>query len=191
MRESIKTTRPLLKVFVGEDEGAFKAKQLRYYGDTVLSYVTKAVSANLSASEAPTAILLRKLNFTMATGDTLEGQILAKMGLQNQAANYSSWSYPKEKEPDLNPNIIFYHSGMDVAQITASNYYKLTSAVKNQKLYPVDMTAFERQSPYMFQVLESMARTAFPEALTAEKPSVVLPELLETRLAEKKKWFFF
>jgi iron complex transport system substrate-binding protein len=180
----------LLTIFSGAEQGPAKAAQLRYYGQTVVTYVSEAVSGSLGEA-APSAILLRSMSFTMATGDTLEGELLSGMGLVNQADPYTGWSYPAQMEPDLNPDVIFYHSGIDPAALAENGYYKQTGAVRDQRLYAVDMTAFERQSPYLFETLEQMARAAFPEAFTEPRPSVVLPELLEPPPEEPKKRFFF
>lgn len=48
----------------------------------------------------------------IATGDSFEGYILELLGTQNWGADYTNYSYPQEKEVDLNPDVIFYN-GME------------------------------------------------------------------------------
>lgn len=66
----------------------------------------------------------------IATGDSFEGYILELLGTQNWGADYTNYSYPQEKEVDLNPDVIFYNGMISGETIAASSCYKTTNAGK-------------------------------------------------------------
>lgn len=110
------------------------------------------------------AILLREIHYSMATGDTFEQQLLDMLGLHNEAQPYQKWLYPREKVAALEPDIIFAACNIDPKEIIDSVVYAPVAAVKNRKIMNIDLVAFERQSPRMFQILLEMAHFAYDVA---------------------------
>lgn len=109
----------------------------------------------------PTAIFLRMLDFTMATGDTFESKLLEEMGMTNLAANYGDWTFPKDNAAQLTPDLIISNSDITISILEQNPTYKGTQAVIKDRVVTVDMTAFERQVPRMFDELEKVADFLF------------------------------
>lgn len=174
----LKNYEVLAKTLGGLNRGQASDTQLRYYTDVTLNYI---FSSMRSITEGQTAIYLRDLDFTIATGDSLEGSLLSEMGFTNQGAEYVNWNFPKDKQGDLNPDYIFYASTIDPKNIQVSPYYKDTAAVKNDRLIPIDPTVFERQSPMMFDYLKNLLTEHFPDAFTEPRPSIIPPAPIEPK----------
>ncbi len=179
--------RMLCTAFEGSKAGNFKTEQLSLFVNVTLDYVNTAVSSALAPDERK-AIYLRQLPFVMATGDTLEGELLTAMGFKNQGDAHTGWNYPLEAEPDLNPNYIFCDESISLASLQSSDYYKKTSAVTYERIFTFDARAFERQSPRMFFALEDLMKEAFPDAFGTPKPSFVM-DLPEPEPAPPKTWW--
>lgn len=108
-------------------------------------------------------IYLRMTPLMMATGDTFEGTLLEELGIKNSAAEFTKWEYPQEKAVDLYPDVIFYDQTIDAQYLKDAQVYNTTDAVKNERCYEIDATAFERQSARMFDELETLFRSAYPD----------------------------
>lgn len=179
--------RLICTAFEGSQAGSLKAEQLSLFVTTTLDYVNDKVSSALS-SDNNQAIYLRQLPFVLATGDTLEGQLLTAMGFINQGDNFTGWNYPLEAEPDLNPDYIFCDESITVQDLQENDYYKKTSAVTHEQIFDFDAKMFERQSPKMFFELEHLMKKAFPTAFDTSKPSFVLP-MPEPEPEPEKTWW--
>ncbi len=118
----------------------------------------------LESHETPLrAILLREMSYGMATGDTLEGELLEMLGFRNEAENDTNWLYPRENVAALEPDVIFAAEDIQPQEVIESAVYAPVAAAKNQMVMNVDMTVFERQSPRMFQTLLEMAQFAYAQ----------------------------
>ncbi len=150
----------------GEENGEETFAPLRRRYDA-LTAAAETVEKKLSG------IYLRAAPLMMATGDTFEGELLEEIGIQNDAAEDTGWEYPADKAKDLYPDIIFYDKSVGEQYLKDNQVYNTTDAVKNERCYEVDATAFERQSARMFDELENMFRKAYPdvELGTAEPES--------------------
>ncbi|HWP51138.1 MAG TPA: ABC transporter substrate-binding protein [Clostridia bacterium] len=179
--------RLICTAFEGSKMGDLKTEQLALFVHTTLDYVNSAVAPALPKKENK-AIYLRQLPFVMATGDTLEGELLTDMGFVNQGETYTGWSYPLEAEPDLNPNYIFCDTSVSLQALQGSNYYQKTSAVTYEHIFTFDARIFERQSPRMFFELEDLMKKAFPDAFTMPKPSFVM-SMPEPEPETEKTWW--
>lgn len=179
--------RLLCTAFEGSKAGDFKTGQLSLFMDVTLDYVNTTVSSALTPEENK-AIYLRQLPFVMATGDTLEGQLLTAMGFNNQGGAHTGWNYPLEAEPELNPNYIFCDESIGLAALQSSDYYKKTSAVTYERIFTFDARVFERQSPRMFFVLEDLMKQAFPDAFKVPKPSFAI-DLPKPEPEPPKSWW--
>lgn len=121
------------------------------------------VAAAGGISQPVSGIYLRMVPLVMATGDTFEGKLLESVGIKNDAADFSGWAYPEDKAADLYPDVIFYDQSVDPQYLKENKVYNTTDAVKNGRCYPVDATAFERQSGRMFDELEKLFQEAYPD----------------------------
>ena len=109
----------------------------------------------------PGTVMIRLLDYTVATGDTLEGRLLEAIGLKNLASGYGQWVFPKEDAAALTPDLIVAHTPITIPVLEKNEVYKKTQAVIKDRVVNVDMTAFERQSPRMFDELERIALFAY------------------------------
>jgi iron complex transport system substrate-binding protein len=114
------------------------------------------------------AVLFFRLPYMVATGDTFEGSLLEMCGFENYAAEDTGWNYPLEKVPTFNPGVVFFDENISKTAVATGNLCVGTSAVNNDRLMPVRYSAFERQSPMMFDIMEDMAFFAYPGAFSAE-----------------------
>lgn len=114
-----------------------------------------------SRDEAATVIFLRMLDYTMATGDTFEHQLLKEMGFKNLAESYGDWAYPESKAADLAPTLIISDEAITIPVLEKNAVYKGTQAVIKDQVVTVDMEAFERQTPRLLDELERVADFLF------------------------------
>ena len=167
----------IARAFGGEVTGALREEQMRLYGQVMVEAALDAVLKGQPEAEKKTSIVwLRYMPLTMATGDTMLGEWLVKMGFENQADPYTNWHYPVEYEPDLNPDIILYDAIVLPEKIAAHDYYRRTNAVKNERLLMADCNPYDRQSPYMFYHLWDSMRAVFPEGF-GEMPTDITVEM--------------
>ena len=123
--------------------------------------LASAVQANVT--QRLKGVYVRVPDFTVATGDTLEGRLLSMIGIDNIAQEYGEWVFPADNASEFLPQIIFYDQSIDIQQFASSEVYKNLDAVKNNQLVPVESLLFERQSSRMFSLLEEMAAAAYPQ----------------------------
>lgn len=110
------------------------------------------------------ALYLRLMPFTVATGDTLESELMERVGFENIAAGQSGWVYdPVEaaategRAAFESLEIIFlYEKYVTITHLEQSDHYKrLQATLKDWYIY-VDGIAFERQSLRLLEELEKM-----------------------------------
>lgn len=158
----------LARLFGGEEGGKTKAGQVLDPYKRQLSKMEENIKSYLASGDKLRGAYLRMLDFTLATGDTLEGDILEMIGLQNEAAEYGEWTYPSDKAESLLPDVLFYDKSIAPEVLKERPAYKTVEAVKNERCYPVDSVIFERQGLRMFDTILEMASLAYSEAVTAQ-----------------------
>ncbi len=110
------------------------------------------------------AVYLRMLDFTVATGDTFEGAMLEAVGFENVAGAYGGWDYPLDFVGQYDPDVIFCNEDITIPMLEQNANYKGLQATIHDIVYSYDFTAFERQGKRMFDILEDMAKKAYPDA---------------------------
>lgn len=149
--------RQLFLALWGEVEGPRRAERFNQYLDKKVLNIQEA----LAQSETPTgrsALYLRELPSTGATGDTLEGELLELLGFENAAADSTGWVLPEELAPD----VVFYSSTLSAEKVGA--------AYPNAQLIPVNPLLFEQQTPSLLFQLFQLGREAYPDSF------VIAPE---------------
>lgn len=169
----LENCRLLVTAFEGSEKAQLRVEEIESFIDVTLNYISDEVKNQLGDTET-SAVILRKMSFTIATGDTLEGELIANIGFVNQAEPYTDWNYPLEKEPELNPDYIFCDGSIDIETLQKSKYYKATSAVTNGRVFEFDAQEFEKATPRMFFALEELMRDAFPDGFEEDKPNFVI-----------------
>jgi iron complex transport system substrate-binding protein len=118
------------------------------------------------------ALFLRLLDFNVATGDTLENELMTLIGLNNIAAGETDWLYDGEKangtgRADFEAIDVIYmdEDFVNIKMLEQSAFYKgLQATLKDWYLY-IDSIAFERQGLRMLDELEKMAAYAYPDVV--------------------------
>lgn len=116
-----------------------------------------------NGGEEKHALYLRMLDFTVATGDTLEDRLMQKIGLINAARDQLGWSYPMESagSEDLAAfegiEVLFLDRDyVTMPMLEQHIFYRSLSCVINDQYLYIDMDAFERQSLRMLDELGRM-----------------------------------
>lgn len=126
---------------------------------------SEKINAQLSGEKAK-AIYLQALDYTVATGDTFEQELFPLLGLVNIAEPYGDWAFPEAKDADYDPDVIFYDKEIKVESIKASKALKSTKAVKNNKLFPITISDFERQNVSMMNQIEELMEKLYPDVIS-------------------------
>jgi iron complex transport system substrate-binding protein len=114
--------------------------------------------------EPKVAVYLAQLDYTMATGDTLESELMEKVGFINIAKDQKGWEYPEEDanaEADREKfrKIDFIYCDRDsvtMPMMEKSEFWRgLNCVLKDYYLY-IDSTAFDLQTGRMLDELERM-----------------------------------
>lgn len=155
------------RLFEGEQAGAETGKA--FYNEQmgrVESVREKVDSYVRGGGKKLSAVYLRMLDFTVATGDTFEGAMLEAIGLENAAGAYGGWTYPLDFIGQYDPDVIFCNEDITIPMLEQNANYKGLQATIHDIVYSYPFTAFERQGKRMFDMLEDMAQKAYPDAFT-------------------------
>lgn len=123
------------------------------YWNGCMKLLDEAAEKVKTLENAEIALYLRIAELTVATADTLEGELLTRIGFVNSAEKYGSWTYPEEDIDKLLPDVIIADSGITEDELEKSDIYMNCPAVKNNMIVRTDMEVFERQSSEMFETL--------------------------------------
>lgn len=155
----------LSKLFSGETTGTETGKG--FYNEQMgrIESVKSAVDTYVrGGAKSLSAVYLRMLDFTVATGDTFEGEMLEQIGFENEAGTYGNWEYPADYLKDYAPDVIFCDETITIPMLEKNASYKGLQATIHDLVYSYDFTAFERQGTRMFDILEDMAKKGYPSA---------------------------
>lgn len=149
----------IAKLFEGERSGGALGES---FGEKISERLDTL--AQQAPAETKNAVFLRNLNFTVATGDTLENELMGVIGLRNIAEDYTDWSYPEAeadsaegKQNFASIDIIYCDKrSVTMKMLEQSAFYKGFNAVIKDRYLYIDISAFERQSLKMFDELERM-----------------------------------
>lgn len=153
----------LYRIMYGENNGVLKAEKfLENFNQKLDAVYDYANGLGATLEEPYSAVYIGPDLLNIATGDTLEGELLEYIGLVNWGADYTQFIYPKDKEVDLMPDVIYYNGYVNKAYITSSTCYKTTPAVKNGNVAYVAAFRLESRAPRsLIKVLTHMADKAY------------------------------
>ena len=178
--------RLIATAFEGSEKAQLIYEQLELFFETTLDYIAECLENEIDPGET-TAVYLRKTPLVLATGDSLENELLQRIGFVNPAAEFEDWSYPSEETDSLSPDIIFRDKSVQKKAMLKSEFYANSPAVAEEKVFSLDAKVFERRSPRLFFELEETMREAFPEAFEIQKPSFVMD--IEPPPEPEKSWW--
>lgn len=110
-----------------------------------------------------------------ATGDTFIHDLLTLAGGRNIAADAVNWSFQLELLVEADPDYIILPPSWGStfaetkAQFISAPGYRDLSAVKADRLFPVDNGMVERQGPRSAQAVTALASILHPELFATEK----------------------
>lgn len=114
---------------------------------------------------------LTLLDFNMATGDTLVGELLREVGYKNIAEDYTDWLYPKDEAESPEgreqfkalDHYFFDGQAVSMKMLEKSEFYKGLPATINDRFLIIDYSTFEHQGLRMFKQLLEMLEYSYPE----------------------------
>jgi len=123
------------------------------YWDGCMKLLEAATEKAGQLADAEDILYLRMPELTVATADTLEGELMTRLGFTNAAGKYGGWVYPKEDVGELSPDVIIADADVSEGELEKSELYSGSPAVKNGLVCRTDMSVFERQGREMFEEL--------------------------------------
>ena len=120
-----------------------------------------------TSGERIKGLLIAKKDYAIATGDTLLGNLLEYIGIENIAGSGKKFEATDE---NLNTaQIIFISDDIDIADINADEKLKNSPAVKNKMVYQIDVDALLRGGFNSIEILEEMSNLAFGDNNTSKE----------------------
>ena len=100
-----------------------------------------------------------------AGGDTFIGQMIEMAGGDNIAKDVKGWSFSLESIVEADPEIIICSKYWDMKKnfVKAEGYKELT-AVKEGRVYEMDVNLLDRQGPRLAEGLKALAEIIHPES---------------------------
>lgn len=155
----------LARAMNGDITGREQGEELYDSFEGFLTEMENRGKASIQAgTPKQTVIMLRIADYIMATGDTFEQKLLERLMLENLAAPYGDWVFPKDKAAELAPDYIISDSAITIPVLEKNALYKKTQAVLKDKVVTVDFSAFERQTPRMKDELIKIMDMIYPAA---------------------------
>lgn len=186
VEDILESCRLIAMPFEGSDRAELICEQLRLFFDTTLEYIADSIASEIVPEET-TAVYMRKAPLILATGDSLENELLERIGFVNPAADFENWNYPSDSTETLSPEYIFADRSVQHKTLLKSEFYANSPAIELENVYKVDSAIFERRSPRLFFELEETMKEAFPDAFDEPKPSFVM-EMEPPPVPEKSLW---
>ena len=116
----------------------------------------KAVEKAEKIEGVESMLYLRIADLTVATADTIEGELIKKLGFTNPAESFGGWTYPEEDVENLSPDAIIADAEITEKELEKNEIYSKSGAVKQGMIVRTDMSCFERQGMRMFEQLLSV-----------------------------------
>lgn len=181
----LENCRLIVSAFEGAEKADLRVRELESFFDVTLDYLAGEVKDQIGTDSE--AIYLRKMPFMMATSDSLESELLIRIGFINSAEKYTGWNYPSEDAVALEPHYIFCDDSINIEDLQKHKNYKTTAAVTNQNVFELKAEYFERRSPRLFFELEEVLDEALPDGLSGDKPNFVID--IEPPPEPEKSWW--
>jgi iron complex transport system substrate-binding protein len=141
-----------------------------------LAEIEDAVRAQPEEALGKKVLYLRLMDYTVATGDTFENELLELIGLDNIAKDYTDWAYPEEAaaSPDgvaafASVDVIYMDKEfVTITDLEQSPFYKGLPATINDRYLYIECIEMERQSLRTLDLLGRMAGYVYPNEEVVE-----------------------
>ena len=117
-----------------------------------------------------TACYIYNAQGTAASDNTLCGKLFSYANTVNVCSHELSGNNMLNALKLSDPQYIFCNTGVK-NQIIADDFFKNFTAVKNNRIYEIDASVFERQGNSMTQVLSYIIETIYPELSSSSQSS--------------------
>lgn len=150
---------------IGESVAGDFRRRLEYLNGILQPYTREAGRKSV--------LYLRLLDFTTATGDTFENDLMEWACLDNMAKVYTDWAYPADaaRLPEgqaafAEIDVIYMDEAfVTITDLEQSDFYKgLPATIQDRYLY-ISSLKLERQSMRAANQLAEMAAYAYPDAI--------------------------
>lgn len=149
-------------VLSGTVSGADSGKNMY----TNLTQKLQYLGGRLTADDKASYLLLTNLSGGVATGGTIENELLKHLHLTNAAEGESGYTVADDKLAAMNPDFLICPDTVTKEALLASRYKDL-EAVKNDKVIFVDLHAFELCSTGMFDAVLAIGEKIYsPDKFT-------------------------
>lgn len=125
---------------------------------------------DISASQETIHVAyLRELEYTFATGDTVESEIMSEINMNNIASAYSDWKFPEEELKSeqgvaslraLN-RVFIDDNDVTIQKLEQDENYRYYSFVIEDRYTVINPAAFERQGLSMFAEIAKMVESCW------------------------------
>lgn len=119
-----------------------------------------------------TACYIYDAQGTAASDNTLCGKLFSYANTVNVCSHELSGNNMLNALKLSDPQYIFCNTGVK-NQIISDDFFKNFTAVKNNRIYEIDASVFERQGNSMTQVLSYIIETVYPELSSSSQSSTV------------------
>ena len=152
--------RDLACVVLGAEDGAKCAED---FAKPLMEAYQQIQRAGAAVEARPLGAYMAILPLTMATGDSLQGELISLCGIDNAAQEYTNWQYPEELLLPFNPEVLVLDSRTVTSQAVVSHFnYQTTPCVTENRLLEVDGSAIENGGKRLFQTMLDMVHLADP-----------------------------
>ena len=161
--------RELALFFLGAEDG-------KTFGEDYVTGYEMAKDAVHYDGEKSGIACLRGMDRLMLTGEGIAGELLS-VCFENVAGNYTGYEYPEDDWKEFDPDAIFVGGELRIKDLETSDFYKGKRAVKNDKVFLVDLDALSLGSLRSFAILKDMMATVYADytegtALSPAYPSI-------------------
>lgn len=155
--EELKTLyKELALFFKGAEDGVS-------VGDEYVEKYDLAIETLKYNGERKTAIFLRTLDRMVITGNTLAGELISAVGIENAAENYSGYVIPEENWSEIDPDAVFVNTDIHIIDLESSDIYKKKTAVKSDMIYNADIDVLGIGSKRSLAILENLLATLYED----------------------------
>ena len=134
------------------------------FGEDYVAKYDSAISSLAYSGEQKNVVFLLGTGYdTVLTGDTIINEFFSAAGIKNIAENYTGYVFPEESWKEFDPEVIFLRPNLHLIDLETSELYKKKSAVKNDKVFNVDMDTVAIGSMRSLAILKDVLATVYED----------------------------